>query len=175
MAFLLDVQELKPGLILFRRGDVQHRNWYCRIKLPRADRYKTVSLQTADINAARERAFDDDADLRFRIKHDVPVFQPAVQPGLKSLRRPAEGASRGWRDHAAPLRRRRIHRPRAARSLPRNHPGQSRRSGPLGGLPPVATQERRGPQRPRQRRHRPLRDVDPAVDHGLRRRQKAYS
>ena len=32
-SFLMDVEELKPGLILFRRGDVQHRNWYCRIKL----------------------------------------------------------------------------------------------------------------------------------------------
>jgi hypothetical protein len=38
------------------------------------DRYKTVSLKTADIDAARERAFDQDADLRFRIKHEVPVF-----------------------------------------------------------------------------------------------------
>jgi hypothetical protein len=37
-------------------------------------RYKTVSLKTTDISAARERAFDQDADVRFRIKHDVPVF-----------------------------------------------------------------------------------------------------
>ena len=44
------------------------------MKLPKADRYKTVSLKTADIGAARERAFDQDADIRFRIKHDVPVF-----------------------------------------------------------------------------------------------------
>lgn len=41
---------------------------------PRLDRYKTVSLKTADSDAARERAFDQDADLRFRIKHEVPVF-----------------------------------------------------------------------------------------------------
>ena len=41
---------------------------------PQQDRYKTVSLKTADIDAARERAFDQDADVRFRIKHDVPVF-----------------------------------------------------------------------------------------------------
>ena len=74
MAFLVDTQELKPGLIIFRRADVKHRNWYCRIKLPKADRYKTVSLKTADIDAARERAFDQDADLRFRIKHEVPIF-----------------------------------------------------------------------------------------------------
>ena len=74
MAFLVDAQELKSGLVLFRRADVKHRNWYCRIKLPQSDRYKTVSLKTSDIEAARERAFDHDADLRFRIKHDVPIF-----------------------------------------------------------------------------------------------------
>jgi integrase len=74
MAFLLEPQELKDGLIIFRRGDVKHRKWYCRIKLPNADRYKTVCLKTTDIDAAKERAFDEDADLRFRIKHDVPIF-----------------------------------------------------------------------------------------------------
>jgi integrase len=74
MAFLTDIQELKPGLIIFRRTDVKHRNWYCRIKLPKEDRYKSVSLKTADIDAARERAFDQDVDVRFRIKHDVPIF-----------------------------------------------------------------------------------------------------
>src|SRR5271156_1757079 len=71
MAFVTDKAELKPGLIIFRRGDVDHRMWYCRMKLPKADRYKTVSLKTTDISAAPERAFDQDADVRFRIKHDV--------------------------------------------------------------------------------------------------------
>jgi integrase len=74
MAFLIDSHELKTGLVIFRRADVKHRNWYCRIKVPRTDRYKTVSLKTADIDAARERAFDQDADVRFRIKHEVPIF-----------------------------------------------------------------------------------------------------
>jgi integrase len=74
MAFLIDTQELKPGLVIFRRADVKHRNWYCRVKLPNEDRYKTVSLKTADIDAAREKAFDQDADVRFRVKHDVPIF-----------------------------------------------------------------------------------------------------
>lgn len=74
MPRMIDVQELKSGLTIFRRADVQHRNWYCRIKLPKADRYKTVSLKTADIETARDRAFDHDADVRFRIKHEVPVF-----------------------------------------------------------------------------------------------------
>jgi integrase len=57
MAFITEKEELKPGLILFRRGDVDHRMWYCRMKMPKADRYKTVSLKTTDISAARGRAF----------------------------------------------------------------------------------------------------------------------
>ncbi len=74
MTFIIDKEELKPGLIIFRRGDVGHKNWYCRIKLPKADRYKTVSLKTSDLHEARSRAFDVDADIRFRIKHEVPIF-----------------------------------------------------------------------------------------------------
>jgi integrase len=74
MAFLIDTQELKPGLVIFRRADVKHRNWYCRVRLPKSDRYKTVSSKTADIDAARSRAFDEDADVRSRIKHEVPIF-----------------------------------------------------------------------------------------------------
>ncbi len=56
MACVTDKEELKPGLIIFRRSDVQHRNWYCRVKLPKADRYKTTSLKTSDINTARSKA-----------------------------------------------------------------------------------------------------------------------
>lgn len=74
MTFVLDPEELKSGLIIFRRSDVKHRNWYCRIKLPQGDRYKTVSLKTPDINTAKDKAFEHDADVRFRIKHDVPIF-----------------------------------------------------------------------------------------------------
>jgi site-specific recombinase XerD len=74
MTFLAHKEELKPGLVIFRRGDVQHRNWYCRVKLPKTDRYKTISLKTEDVSTARDRAYDHDADLRFRIKHDVPIF-----------------------------------------------------------------------------------------------------
>ena len=74
MAFITDKEELKPGLIIFRRGDVTHRNFYCRVKLPKDDRYKTIALGTPDPQSARDRAFDHDADVRFRLKHDVPVF-----------------------------------------------------------------------------------------------------
>jgi integrase len=74
MAFITDKEKLKSGLIIFRRGDVTHRNFYCRIKLPKEDRYKTIALGTADRQTAHDQAFDLDADIRFRIKHDVPVF-----------------------------------------------------------------------------------------------------
>jgi integrase len=74
MAFITDKEQLKSGLIIFRHGDVAHRNFYCRIKLPKEDRYKTIALRTADRQAAHDQAFDLDADIRFRIKHDVPVF-----------------------------------------------------------------------------------------------------
>jgi integrase len=66
MAFVVDKAELKSGLIIFRRGDVAHRNFYCRIKLPKEDRYKTISLHTADRESARDRAFDQDASLTFK-------------------------------------------------------------------------------------------------------------
>ncbi len=74
-AFIVDQQALKPGLIIFRRSDVKHLNWYCRVKVPQESRYKTISLKTANIAEARDKAFDHDADIRFRKKHDVPVFE----------------------------------------------------------------------------------------------------
>ncbi len=75
MSFLIDPQELKSGLLLFRRADVQHKNWYCRVRVPKTDRYKVFSLRTSDIREAKDKAFDLDADVRFRVKHDVPVFE----------------------------------------------------------------------------------------------------
>lgn len=55
MAFVIDKEELKPGLIIFRRGDVAHNNFYCRIKLPKEDRYKTISLHSLQIDVAPKR------------------------------------------------------------------------------------------------------------------------
>jgi integrase len=74
MAFVTDKEEIKPGLIIFRRADVDHRNWYCRIKLPKADRYKTISLKTSDIGAARHLAGEQEVEVRAMLKHDIPVF-----------------------------------------------------------------------------------------------------
>lgn len=58
MAFVIDKEQIKTGLIIFRRGDVEHNNFYCRIKLPREDRYKTISLRTPNRELARDRAMD---------------------------------------------------------------------------------------------------------------------
>lgn len=74
MSFVLDKEQIKPGLIIFRRGDVGHDNYYCRVRIRGEDRYKTISLKTSDRNTARDLAMDQDADIRFRVKHDVPVF-----------------------------------------------------------------------------------------------------
>ena len=74
MSFITDTEELKSGLVIFRRMDVKHRKWYCRIKVPKEDRYKTISLKTENINEARDKAFEHDADVRFRVKHGVPIF-----------------------------------------------------------------------------------------------------
>jgi integrase len=79
MAFITDKEELKSGLIIFRRGDVAHRNFYCRVRLLKEDRYKTISLRTSDRQTARDQAFDLDAEVRFKLKHDVPVFNRAFR------------------------------------------------------------------------------------------------
>lgn len=80
MKFITDKEQVKAGLIIFRRGDVGHDQYYCRVRIQNEDRYKTISLRTADRDTARGRAMDQDADIRFRVEHDVPVFnRPFLQ------------------------------------------------------------------------------------------------
>lgn len=76
MPIYAEIVELKDGLILFRRGDVKHNNWYCRIKVPTVgvDRYKTYPLNTPAIGEATTKAYEHDADIRFRDMHSVPIF-----------------------------------------------------------------------------------------------------
>ena len=74
MAFITDKEQLKSGLIICGRGEVAHRDFYCRIRLAKKDRYKTISLRTSDRQTARDQAFDLDAEVRFKLKHDVRVF-----------------------------------------------------------------------------------------------------
>ncbi|HEY6851317.1 MAG TPA: hypothetical protein VI320_34535, partial [Terracidiphilus sp.] len=79
------------------------------MKMPKADRYKTVSLKTTDISAARERAFDQDADVRFRIKHDVPVFnRPFREVGREYLLTQEARAKRGEISAARPKKLRAV-------------------------------------------------------------------
>ena len=74
MAFMRDKQEIKPGLIIFRRADVQHDEWYCRIRVPKVDRYKTLSLKTTNVDKAKTEAGEKEFELRLKLKNDMPVF-----------------------------------------------------------------------------------------------------
>lgn len=75
--FMVDVHSLKPGLIIYRRTDVQHTNWYCRIKLPKEDRYKRISLKTANIEQAKVEALRHDIAIETKMQHQLPVFDKA--------------------------------------------------------------------------------------------------
>jgi len=53
--------------------------WYCRMAIPRerrlgSNRYKTVCLKTTDEVAATKGAFNQEMELRFKVKHEMPVF-----------------------------------------------------------------------------------------------------
>lgn len=72
--FITDKEVLNKGLILFRRGDVQHREFYCRVRVQHERRYKTIALRTADVSTARTMAYDAQAEVRYAVKHDVPIF-----------------------------------------------------------------------------------------------------
>jgi integrase len=72
--FMVDVHRLKPGLIIYRRTDVQHKNWYCRIKLANEDRYKRISLKTANIDEAKVAALRHDIAIETKLQHQLPVF-----------------------------------------------------------------------------------------------------
>lgn len=74
MAFVTEKEELQAGLIIFRRGDVDHRRWYCRIKLPKADRYKTISLKTSDKDEARKQALQQNARVEIKLEANIAVF-----------------------------------------------------------------------------------------------------
>lgn len=73
--FMTNVQKLKDGLIIFKRTDVQHSNWYCRIKIPKEDRYKTKSLKTTDVTEATKQAFFHDRDIGICAERSIPIFE----------------------------------------------------------------------------------------------------
>ncbi len=96
MTFITDKEELSPGLIIFRRTDVAHQNWYCRVKLPKADRYKTVSLKTPNEADARKLAFRKEAAIQTLIENNVPIFnRPFSEIGKEYLATQKERAKGG--------------------------------------------------------------------------------
>jgi integrase len=74
MKFITDKEQIKAGLIIFRRGDVGHDQYYCRVRIQNEDRYKTISLKTSDRQSALDEALEHYANIRIMVKHDVPVF-----------------------------------------------------------------------------------------------------
>jgi integrase len=74
-AFITDKHELiKKGLIIFRRGDLQNREWYCRVKVPKSKRYKVAVLKTLDFETAKERAIHFFYDVKAKVENNYPVF-----------------------------------------------------------------------------------------------------
>ena len=74
MKFITDKEQVKADLIIFRRGDVGHDRYYCRIRIQNEDRYKTISLKTSDRHTALDEALEDYANIRIMVKHELPVF-----------------------------------------------------------------------------------------------------
>jgi len=72
---MVNKQELKPGLVVFQRSDVTHKEWHCRIKVPDQDRYKLFSLRTTDLNAARDMAFKHETRMHIKLEEGMPIFE----------------------------------------------------------------------------------------------------
>lgn len=72
---MLDRTEIQSGIIIYRRSDVVHHDWYCRLKVPKQNRYKYVSLDTPDMKLARDKAVHEYARLLFKVEFSVPIFE----------------------------------------------------------------------------------------------------
>lgn len=55
-------------LLLFQRGEIKSQNWYARIRVPNARRYKTISTKTENQRAAERVALDAYEDLYLHLK-----------------------------------------------------------------------------------------------------------
>jgi integrase len=66
---------IQSGIVIYRRSDVDHHQWYCRLKVPKQNRYKVVSLDTPDMELARDKAVEQYAELLFKVKFDLPIFE----------------------------------------------------------------------------------------------------
>jgi integrase len=74
---MLDRTEIQSGIIIYRRSDVVHHDWYCRLKVPEQNRYKYVSLETPDMTLARDKAVHEYARLLFKLEYKLPLFERA--------------------------------------------------------------------------------------------------
>lgn len=70
-----DRTEIQSGIIIYRRSDVDHHHWYCRLKVPEQNRYKVVSLGTPDMELARDKAIHEYARLLFKLEYKLPLFE----------------------------------------------------------------------------------------------------
>ena len=159
MAFITDKEELKPGLIIFRRGDVTHRNFYCRVKLPKDDRYKTIALGTPDpggrarprLRSRRRCALSPQAR-RAGIQPALPASGGGIYPGAAAPRRHRQDFRRARQKSQECAAGR-------ARPLCRQHANSFGRARPLGWISDMAAREWQGAApRPYQRCHHRLRD-----------------
>jgi len=71
---MLNKQELIPGLVIFQRSDVKHKEWYCRLKVPEQDKYKVFSLETEIFNEARIKAVKEESRMQIKIEEGLPIF-----------------------------------------------------------------------------------------------------
>lgn len=115
MAFIINKEELRPGLIIFQRGDVTHGRWSCRIRLPRS-RYKTVALDTCEKDEARELAFKHADQMALGIKYGVALFNPPFSQVARAYL--ALQRSRASRGYVSPSQLRKIETIISKRLLP---------------------------------------------------------
>ena len=80
-----DIEELKPGLIIFRCGDVQHNSWYCRLRVLGEDRYKRRIWQ----HEYGGLIFS----ILYRIPNPIVPFHPLSRSIFSSAARAEDGAS----------------------------------------------------------------------------------
>lgn len=73
--FYNDARTVMPGLMLYRRNDVQHQNFYARISLHGQRKYKVVSLGTESFDLARDKATKRFYEVQYALEHNMSLFK----------------------------------------------------------------------------------------------------
>ena len=68
MKFITDKEQVKAGFVIFRRGDVGHDQYYCRVRIQNEDHYKTISLKTSDWQTALDDALEHYANTNAEVR-----------------------------------------------------------------------------------------------------------